>query len=267
MKKTGIIFLAMLLLSGLTVAQIKYHKGGAAPETTGMVKIPAGIYQPFLKAGNKPEKIKIAAFYLDEHAVTNAEYLAFVKANPEWLRSRVSRLFADRNYLKHWSGDLTIGDKRLLNSPVTNISWFAANAYAKWVGKRLPTMQEWEYAANAVPANWNNRQDLSALILSWYDQPTPDILPEVESTYKNKFGVYDMHGLVWEWVYDFNSVITGSDSRSAGSLDKQFYCAAGSLNAIDKKDYASFMRFAFRESLKAAYTVRTLGFRCAMDVR
>lgn len=267
MKRTGIILLTMLLLSGLAGAQEKYHKGGTASKTAGMVKIPSGMYQPFLKAGNKSEKIKVPAFYLDIHAVTNAEYLAFVKANPEWSRSQVSRLFADRNYLKHWSDDFTIGDNRLLNSPVTNISWFAANAYAKWVGKRLPTMQEWEYVAGAAPVHWHTGEDLSALILSWYDQPSPDILPEVESTYKNKFGIYDMHGLVWEWVYDFNSVITGGDSRSAGSLDKQFYCAAGSLNAVDKKDYASFMRFAFRESLKAAYTVGTLGFRCAIDGR
>jgi formylglycine-generating enzyme required for sulfatase activity len=49
-------------------------------------------------------------------------------------------------------------------------------------------------------------------------------------------------------------------------LNKNLYCAAGSLKAVDKEDYASFMRFAFRESLKAAYTVRNLGFRCAMDI-
>jgi formylglycine-generating enzyme required for sulfatase activity len=89
----------------------------------------------------------------------------------------------------------------------------------------------------------------------------------VESTFKNGFGVYDMHGLVWEWVYDFNSVITGDDSRSSGALNRQLYCAAGSQNAVNKEDYASFMRFAFRESLKANYTVANLGFRCAMDIK
>lgn len=273
MKKTGIILLVMLILSGQLLAQKKYHKGGDLPagqagnaEVVSMVKIPAGNYQPFLSAKGQPEMIKIHSFYLDVHAVTNTDFLAFVKANPQWARSKVSRLFADENYLNHWAGDFNVGNDQILNSPVTNISWFAAEAYAKWKGKRLPTLQEWEYAASAGPVNLQKGQKLSTIILDWYGRPTPASIPEVQSTFKNKFGLYDMHGLIWEWVYDFNGIITGGDSRSGGELNKQFYCAAGSLNAVDKEDYASFMRFAFRESLKASYTVRNLGFRCAIDV-
>lgn len=265
MKKCRIILMAMLVLGSFSAFSQRKMKGGDAA-TAGMVRIPAGIYHPFLKANNKTVSVKIHSFYLDAHAVTNAEFLDFVKANPQWARSKVSRLFADENYLKQWAGDFNIGNDRILNSPVTNVSWFAAESYAKWVGKRLPTMEEWEYAANSAPVNAPKGEKLSTMILGWYSRPTPVVLPPVESTFKNGFGVYDMHGLIWEWVYDFNSIITGGDSRSAGALDKQFYCAAGSLNAVNKEDYASFMRFAFRESLKANYTVANLGFRCATDV-
>lgn len=266
MKKCRIILIAILMLNSFYSFSQEKSKGGDVA-AAGMVRIPSGSYQPFLKVNNKAVSVKMHSFYLDAHAVTNAEFLEFVKANPQWSRSKVSKLFADGNYLKQWAGDFNIGNDRILQSPVTNVSWFAAEAYAKWVGKRLPTMEEWEYAAHAAPLNALRGEKLTTIILNWYSRPTPAILPNVESTFKNSFGVYDMHGLVWEWVYDFNSIITGSDSRAAGALDQQFYCAAGSQNAVDKEDYASFMRFAFRESLKANYTVANLGFRCALDIK
>lgn len=266
MKKYGILLTILALCLQLS-AQQKYQKGGFDRETADMVKIPEGHYQPFLKVKGQGESVKIHAFYLDRHAVTNSEFLAFVKANPQWTRSRVSRLFADENYLKHWMGDFKIGDSQILNSPVTNVSWFAATAYAKWRDSRLPTMEEWEYAAASPPVAIHKGQKLTTIVLEWYSRPMPSVLPNVESTFKNQYGLYDMHGLVWEWVYDFNRIITGGDSRGSGSLDNNFFCAAGALKAANKEDYASFMRFAFRESLKASYTVPNLGFRCARDVR
>lgn len=230
---------------------------------SGMVKIPGGEFRPFLLSERKNRKVKVHSFYLDIHAVTNGEFLAFVKANPQWQRSRVPDIFADSHYLKQWAADLEIGDGRIINSPVTNISWFAATAYCKWKGKRLPTMDEWEYAAGAAPVNAKPGQQLSRIILEWYDHPNPAVLPAVGSTYKNSFGVYDMHGLIWEWVEDFNSVIPGGENRGAGA--NPFVCGAGSLGTANKEDYAAYMRYAFRESLQAAYTVSGLGFRCAQD--
>jgi formylglycine-generating enzyme required for sulfatase activity len=232
-------------------------------QTAGMVGIPGGNFRPFLLSGNKRQTIKVRSFYLDIHAVTNEQFLEFVKANPEWRRSRVTRIFADITYLKQWKGDLEIGDPPIAKSPAINISWFAANAYCGWRGKRLPTMAEWEYAAGAAPVNNRGTRDLTRLILEWYDHPTPNVLPPVESTYKNVFGAYDMHGLVWEWVEDFNGIIP---QNGAGADSNPFVCGAGSLGTADKKDYAAYMRYAFRESLQAGYTVGSLGFRCARDI-
>lgn len=269
--KTVMIPLLCLLGAGFGAPGVRTQKIADTTETAncpaGMVKIPEGNFQPFLQPNDQPEIVKVQSFYLDRHAVTNEEYLLFVRANPRWARSRVSGIFADDHYLKQWAGDYNIGNDRLRNSPVTNISWFAANAYAKWKGKRLPTLSEWEYAASALPKGVKKGYSLSKIILQWYDRPTPQVLPGVESTYLNSFGLYDMHGLVWEWVSDFNSIITQGEGRNTGSGTNALFCAAGAQNAANKEDYAAFMRYAFRESLQASYTVGSLGFRCAMDTR
>lgn len=230
---------------------------------SGMVKIPGGQYSMFFE--NKDGKtMKVRPFYLDTRAVTNAEYLEFVKANPKWSKSKVSKLFADAGYLKHWKGDYSIGDAKVNHSPVTNVSWYAANAYSKWKNKRLPTLSEWEYVGNMPLVN--DKRPVEKVILDWYSKPTPATLPAVGSTFKNKLNVYDMHGLIWEWVYDFNSVVMNSDSRSNSAIQRDLFCASGSFGAANKEDYAAFMRFAFRGSLKAKYTVSNLGFRCALDL-
>jgi formylglycine-generating enzyme required for sulfatase activity len=254
-------FIFLFVVSFLVVGEGRGQ--GSEPKAThaGMVRIPAGVYRPFLRAEKERSSVRVAAFYLDVHAVTNGEFLEFVKANRQWSRSRVSQLFADRDYLEQWAGDLEIGDGRIRNSPVTHVSWFAANAYAKWKGKRLPTMAEWEYAAAAPPVIREKGTRLTTIILEWYDHPTPAVLPPVKSTYVNRFGLYDMHGLVWEWVEDFNSIVTLSGSGGGGA----FTCAAGALQSVDKRDYAAYMRYAFRGSLRASYTVGSLGFRCAVD--
>ena len=230
----------------------------------GMVKIPGGTHILFLES-EKAEELPVKSFYLDITAVTNAQYLEFVKENPKWRKSSIPGIYGDQGYLKHWKDDLDIGlhFDELKDSPVTNISWHAANAYAKWKGKRLPTALEWEYAARAGIVE--DKRPLEEVILEWYSKPTAEKLPAVRSTFKNEYGVYDLHGLIWEWVYDFNSIVMDSDSRSNLAGDRNLFCASGSFGVANKEDYASFMRFAFRGSLKSKYTVSNLGFRCAMD--
>ena len=81
----------------------------------------------------------------------------------------------------------------------------------------------------------------------------------------NVQGVYDMHGLIWEWVEDFNASIMTGESRADVALDRNLFCGGGSASAADPGDYAAFMRYAFRGSLQAKYTIRNLGFRCAKE--
>lgn len=231
-----------------------------------MVTVPAGNYQPFfITETNKLVPVK--AFRMDEHAVTNLEFLEFVKANPQWQRSKVNRLFADTNYLRQWKSDLSIGEsnEKIYNSPVVNVSWFAAQAYCQWKKKKLPTIAQWEYAAKGAPKNLKS-PSLTEYILDWNAKPNPPFLPNVKSTYQNVYGLYDMYGLIWEWTLDFNSFIGSQDSRGNTEVDFKNFCAGGAINVADKTDYAGYLRFSFRASLKGNYCIRNLGFRCAGDL-
>ena len=231
-----------------------------------MEVVPGGNYQPFfVTKSNKP--ITVAAFKMDEHAVTNLEFLEFVKANPEWRRSKVNRLFADTNYLRQWKSDLEIGEKNknIYHSPVVNVSWFAAEAYCKWKHKRLPTIAEWELAAKGTAKNIKFKS-LTDYILDWYRKPNLPVLPNVKSTYQNQYGLYDMNGLIWEWTFNFNSFIASNDSRGSDEDELKNFCAGGALNVADKSDYATFLRFSYRGSLKGNYCIANLGSRCAQNL-
>jgi formylglycine-generating enzyme required for sulfatase activity len=240
----------------------------AASAPPGMAGVPAGIYRPLFRSENEPREIPVKAFALDIHPVTNAEFLDFVRANPRWRRSQVKRLFADENYLKHWAGDLELGGAALTNAPVTWLSWFAAKAFAAWAGKRLPTTAEWEHVAAASPTRPDGQNDpeFKKQLAAWHSSPAPPRLPPVGTGRPNFFGVRDLHGLVWEWVADFNTAMVTGDARGDSGLERQLFCGSGAQGAKDVTDYAAFMRFGFRSSLKADYTVHNLGFRCAKDL-
>ena len=232
----------------------------------GMTAIPDAIYHPLFRGEKDAREIAVAAFQLDVRPMTNGEFLAFVRANPKWQRSQVKRLFADERYLAHWAGDLDLGDARA-EQPVTNVSWFAAKAFAAAQGKRLPTTAEWEVAAGAgfTIADGAKDAEFQQAVARWYATPSPAVLPDAGSGRANVFGVRDLHGLVWEWTVDFNSALVTGDARGDSGLERQLFCGAGSLGAKDTSNYAAFMRFGFRSSLRAGYTVHNLGFRCAKD--
>lgn len=251
--------LGILLLAGAQQA--------CAETPPGMVTLPAGVYRPFFRAEKDPKEVSVGAFALDARPVTNADFLEFVGANPRWRRSQVKRLFADSSYLQEWVGDLDFGPAGNGARPVVFVSWFAAKAFATWKGRRLPTTAEWEYAAAAGFASPDGAKEPEFVraVARWYSAPAPATLPKVGAGDANFFGVYDLHGLVWEWTSDFNSTFVNGDARGDTGLERQLFCGAGSLGAGDRANFPTFMRLGFRSSLKAAYTVHNLGFRCARN--
>jgi formylglycine-generating enzyme required for sulfatase activity len=205
----------------------------------------------------------VASFTIDTVPVTNAQYLAFVTEHPEWARSRVPAVFATDTYLASWDGDFDIGGNDP-HAPATNVSWFAAAAYCEARAARLPTEAEWEYVAKAgfelrdgyAEPGYRER----TLSLTANRSPVPG--PVGQGT-PNSLGVHDLHGLVWEWVFDVGSGFNTGDSRSEGDRRLQLVCGGGSSGAADKGDYAAFLRYAYRSGLTGDYTGSGLGFRCA----
>lgn len=237
-----------------------------APPAGDMASIPAGDYLPLY--ASSPDPSPVAAFRLDRRPVTRGQLLDFLRANPDWRKSRVRPVFAGPGYLADWPADLeppggASGDAEL-DAPATSVSWFAAKAYCRWRGGRLPSVDEWEYVALAD----EERRDAS-------DDPTfrarvlelATSRAGVADTFENIYGVRGLHGPLREWVADFNSVMVSDDSRGAGARDQQLYCAASANGATDTEDYAAFLRYAFRASLEPRSAAGALGFRCAADLR
>lgn len=240
----------------------------AAEGREGQVLIPAGSYAPLLRTQDEPDRVPVAAFLLDARPVTNADFLAFVHANPKWQRSRVSPLFADPGYLGDWAGDLELGPHAPADSPVVRVSWFAARAYAHSLGKRLPTTAEWERAAAAgyTTADGASEPGFSASVLAVFARAAPEVLPAAGSGRPNFFGAHDLLGTVWEWVDDFNTAMVTGESRGDTGLERTLFCGAGAAGARDLTNYPAFMRAGLRSSLRANYAVPNLGFRCAQTI-
>jgi sulfatase modifying factor 1 len=225
-----------------------------------------GSYMPLDAPDPEAAAIPVAAFRLDVTPVTNAQFLQFVGRDPSWRRDRVKRLFADERYLAHWASPDDLG-AALPDAPVTHVSWFAAEAYCASRGARLPTTAEWEVAAAADESRRDATDDpeFRSRVLDWYAKPAGPPRP-VGLGPANAWGVRDLHGLVWEWVADFQSVLGAADARDDQKADRLRICGTSGLAGGEKKDYAAFMRLAFRASLTGRSTTSALGFRCACSL-
>jgi formylglycine-generating enzyme required for sulfatase activity len=145
--------------------------------------------------------VTVDNFYIDKYLVTNAQFKSFTDANSEWRPGHVPSTLDNGNYLRHW----TTSDDFIKKAkhPVVNVNWYAAVAYCRWVGKRLPTEAEWEYAA---------RGGLSALF-PWgdgsvdkthsnYGRSGLGTTSPVGSYPANQYGIFDMAGNAWEFLAD-----------------------------------------------------------------
>lgn len=228
------------------------------------------------------------AFCMDVHTVTNASYKAFVDANPHWEKDRIYQGYAE-GYLRHWhDNNYPEGEAE---HPVIFVSWHAAMAYAKWLGKRLPTEAEWEKAA---------RGGLEGKKFSWGDtlpDGTQCNFADKNTNYKwsnmdvddgfkhtapvgsypaNGYGLFDMTGNVWEWCLDaYHYHFTNSPRRNpiggaeriADVVDNhreirtERVYRGGSLEEDER-----FLRIEFRSNYPPWNTEHNLGFRCVKDI-
>jgi formylglycine-generating enzyme len=252
----------MKLATAFVVAAALAAGAQAAP----YLEIPGGRFESVLPQGpvaTVSTPVDIEPFALRMEPVTVAEYAVFVLRHPQWQRGQAPAVLADARYLLQWASPTEPGAALDPAMPVTEVSWFAASAYCESEGARLPTWLEWEYAAAADATRADARKDpaWARRILAWYEKPGGAALSRIGGE-ANLWGARDLHGLVWEWVDDYNALFIAGDSRTQGDPDLLKFCGAGALNIIDRDSYAVLMRIALLSSLNAADTTSSLGFRC-----
>jgi len=227
------------------------------------VDVPGAAFSSVIASDATGGISKVDGFSIRATPVTRGEYAHFVNAHPQWKRGAVSAVFADRGYLSDWPSASAVSPDDAAR-PVTHVSWFAAQAFCESEDARLPTWNEWELVAAADGSRADARDDAQwrSRILSWYARPATAALPEVGGA-PNVYGVRDVHGLVWEWVDDFNALLVDADSRSGSDPDKLKFCGAGAIDLKQRQNYAILMRVALLSSLKATDSTESLGFRCA----
>lgn len=255
----------------------------AVPE--GMVLIPAGEFQMGIddseaEAHEKPaHTVYVDAFYMDAYEVTNAQYKAFIDANPQWHKDRIPDDYHFGNYLKHWDGGNYPSGRG--DHPVVYVSWYGAMAYSQWAGKRLPTEAEWEKAARGGLVDqkypWGDSIDsgMANYGKAWYGKRIPTTV--VGSYAPNGYGLYDMAGNASEWCLETYN----ADSYKKSSLRNPI---AGRENIVQIMD--NFMslrnprvlrggswgsppnelRVAFRSGHYPIPAYDLIGFRCAKTV-
>lgn len=220
---------------------------------------------------NRPEHVvNLGAYRIDKYPVTNAQYARFVVAS------------GHRPPL-HWEGGRIPPGLEL--HPVTMVSWYDANRYAAWAGKRLPTEAEWEKAARGTDARrwpWGDDMDVSRLNTYYSVGSTTDVMRY--PTGASPFGVLDMAGNVNQWVADDFLAYEGTDASQELFLGKVAVAATPADQAMrvvdmvptsqrykvlrggswksDPFSTASYHRnFAWPH-----YASDFFGFRCASDV-
>ncbi|MDP7236766.1 MAG: SUMF1/EgtB/PvdO family nonheme iron enzyme [Candidatus Latescibacteria bacterium] len=221
--------------------------------TKDMVLIPAGMFLMGSDSTSSDEgpmqSIYVNAFYIDRYEVTNEAYKSFIEASghPE---------------PNHWT-DRTFpsGEARY---PLVGISWYDAQTFTQWAGKRLPTEVEWEKAARGddgriypwgddfVPGWVNTKGDGDA-----YTTTAP-----VGSFSKgvSPYGVFDMAGNVWEWSVDWFDRYPGNTAENP-TYGQQYRVIRGGSWINYDGNIKTFNRGKFYPS----DTSLLLGFRCATD--
>ncbi|MFA5394267.1 MAG: formylglycine-generating enzyme family protein [Candidatus Ratteibacteria bacterium] len=222
----------------------------SAPKT--MVLIPAGEFtmgSPRNEgyADEYPQhKIFLSAYYIDKREVTVAQYRKFCRATKREMPP-----------VPYWGWQ---------NShPIINVTWDDAVAYAQYYDKRLPTEAEWEKAARAGSTAKYCFGDSETNLgnYAWYSANANRQTHPVGTKKPNAFGLYDMHGNVWEWCsdwYDANYYSNSPTDNPKGPANGQFRVLRGGgcwLFAL--ASCRSAVRGWFIPSNGSAHS----GFRCA----
>lgn len=233
----------------------------------------------------------VAAFSIDAHEVTNAQFAAFVAAtnyvtvaerpasNGGFLGSavfdrgaRAWRIDTSANWRHPDGAHSSIDGKE--RYPVTAIAYEDANAYARWAGRRLPTENEWELASRGeTPASPDARAEAydangHAVANTWQGLfPIADTgedgftgLAPVGCFPRNTHGAYDMIGNVWEWTSDLYDGALPQDFAREGDAPPRVLKGGSNLCA---SNFCSRFRSGSRQPGDPGLGMSHIGFRTA----
>jgi len=260
--------LVMVIASTAKAEEVSSAGNHYPPLEDGMVLIPSG---EFLMGSSENDgqvgtsvgvdeiplhKVSLDSYFIDRYEVTNGEYKLFVRATGHPPPVDI------KEGLYSWKdGSPPEGQDDI---PVTYVSWYDAEAYCRWAGKRLPTEEQWEKAARGTDhRQWPWGNDFKGEYCnSKYTGPgrilVPGSLPEDVSPY----GVYDMCGNVGEWTSSWFLPYPGS-SLTRESYGKIYRIGRGGSWVMPALPYS---RSAYRSNTyEPEYKHRGLGFRCVKD--
>jgi formylglycine-generating enzyme required for sulfatase activity len=232
--------------------------------------IPAGTFwmgaakdEEYATEDERPlHQVTLSAFRMNVYAVTNAQYELFDRGHER----RRGRFLTDAGVKPE-----ELEDHR---RPVVDVSWYDAWCFAKWTGNHLPTEAQWEYACRGGAPSYqtfhfgNSLSSTQANFDGNYPYGGAKKGPDLERTTKvgsykpNAFGLYDMHGNVWEWCQDWYDQ---DYYRSSPQRDPPGPAGA-SVRVLRGGSWVYYgwgCRSAYRLRYTPDYRVRYFGFRLA----
>lgn len=220
------------------------------PPPAGFVTIPAGTFiMGDNQGGGNPWESPIhevtlsQGFYIMDHEVTAGEYKNCVEDGVCFYNGTTTDV--DRTY--------NVPEKE--NHPINDVSWNDTQDYVNWMNQndpeynyRLCTEAEWEYAARAgTTTKWSCGNNESCLLdVAWYFTSNSSTTALVKTKQANAWGVYDMHGNVYEWVQDWlGSYSADSVTNPIGPSASFFRVLRGGSFADSAENVRSAYRFGY----------------------
>ncbi len=211
----------------------------------------------------------ISNFKIDRFEVTNFQFSGFLIENTEWRQEQLPDDRHNGDYLKNWNDGQY--PEELAKRPVVYVTWSAAQAYCRWRGGRLPTEAEWEYVARAGDSRefpWGNA--LPSPERANYSASNHDATTDVGTYPPNDFGVYDLAGNVWEFLYDAwepgYSPVSQVNPVGGGLVTVAEEAEMTGRRAVRGASFGGSVvniRTRWRDSHVATNAIEFVGFRCA----
>lgn len=239
------------------------------PIKTEMVVIEEGTFLRGSNHGARDEMprhaVNVTSFAIDIHPTTNEQFVRFLTVmggekdanNNDIIRLRDSRIRKNAGKLNIESG--------YAKHPVVGVTWYGAMAYAKWVGKRLPTEAEWEIAAcgGLEGAAYPTGEDIERSQANFFSSDTTAVMSYPE----NGVGLFDLAGNVYEWCldwygYHYYETSLQEPDNPEGPPQGVYRVLRGGCWKSLKED----MRCSHRHRNNPGIMNGTYGFRCAADV-